>query len=320
MRAVRCCDGDVALVELPAPTGEGVRVRVRSSGICGSDLHLVRSSEFPIAATLGHEIAGVTDDGTAVAIEPIQPCGDCDACASGDYQRCVLGFRMMMGTALEGGMADEVRVPRRCLVPLPSGLEVEDACLVEPVAVAVHGFVRAGLRGNHRVAIVGGGSIGLAAVAVARASGARVELVARHASQAEAAERLGARALSEADAESSSADYDIVVDAAGTTSSLDQCVRVAKPGGVLLLLATYWDGMELPGILLCMKEVRVIPSMMYGRGSVGRDIDVAASALAANPAIAKTLITHRYPLDDATEAFAMAAARGGGAIKVVLEP
>jgi threonine dehydrogenase-like Zn-dependent dehydrogenase len=321
MRAVRCRDGGVEVVDIPAPggRGDGVRVRVRAAGICGSDLHMVTSTQFPIAATLGHEFAGTTDDGTPVAIEPIQPCGECEFCQSGDYQRCVMGSAMVMGTSLEGGMAEEVVVPERCLVPLPAGLRVEDACLVEPTAVAVHGFVQIGLRGDQRVAIVGGGSIGLAAVGVARASGARVDLIARHAAQLEAGERIGAHALEESGA-ADAAGYDVVVDAAGTTSSLARCVELARPGATLLLLASYWEGMELPGFLLCMKEVRVVPSMMYGRRSVGRDIDIAASVLAANPAIAETLITHRFPLDAAALAFETAAARESGAIKVVLEP
>ena len=319
MRAVRCADGGVELVEVPAPVGDGVRVRIRSAGSCGSDLHLITSREFPITATLGHEFAGLTDDDTAVAIEPIQPCAKCEFCLSGDYQRCALGPTMVMGTVLEGGMADEVRVPERCLVPLPAGLGVEDACLVEPTAVAVHGLVQVGLRGDQRVAIVGGGAIGLAALGVALASGARVDLVARHAAQLEACERLGGHALGESDSPGDSS-YDIVVDAAGTRSSLARCVELARPGATLLLLATYWEGMELPGFLLCMKEVRIVPSMMYGRRSIGRDIDIAASVLASNPAIARTLITHRFPLDAAPEAFAAAAERGSGAIKVVLEP
>ena len=319
MRAVRCCEGRVEVVDVPAPSGDGVRVRVRSSGICGSDLHLITSTEFPVHATLGHEFAGVTDDGTPVAIEPLLPCGECGFCVSGDYQRCVIGPTMILGTALDGGMADEVIVPERCLVPLPGGLRVEDACLVEPTAVAVHGFVQIDLKGDQRVAIVGGGSIGLAAVAVARASGARVDLVARHAAQLEAGERLGARPIGEGDA-ADAGDYDVVVDAAGTKSALERCVELARPGGTLLLLASYWEGMELPGFALCMKEVRVVPSAMYGRRSVGRDVDIAASVLANRPEIARTMITHRFPLDAAPDAFATAADRGSGAIKVVLEP
>ena len=79
MRAVRAHDRVVEVVDVPRPAGDGVRVRIRSAGICGSDLHLVDTG-FPLGHTLGHELAGVTPDGTAVAIEPILPCGECANC------------------------------------------------------------------------------------------------------------------------------------------------------------------------------------------------------------------------------------------------
>ncbi|MEZ4217195.1 MAG: alcohol dehydrogenase catalytic domain-containing protein [Myxococcota bacterium] len=330
VRAVRCREGRVEVVDVAAPAGPGVAVRIASAGICGSDLHLVRSDVFAIGVTLGHEIAGTAEDGTPVAIEPVQPCGACAPCRGGDYQRCVRGPAMVMGTGLDGGMAERVVVPARCLVRLPAGVAPRDACLVEPLAVAVHGFAQAGLRGGMRVAVVGGGSIGLAAVAVAHAAGAKVDLVARHDRQREAGERLGATALTAdarapADAGAPGAPgeqggYDLVVDAAGTASALAHAVALARPGATLLLLASYWEGLELPGFLLCMKEVRVVPAIMYGRRGAARDIDVAAALLADAPEIARALITHRFPLDAAVAAFDAAADRASGAIKVVLEP
>jgi D-arabinose 1-dehydrogenase-like Zn-dependent alcohol dehydrogenase len=72
MRAVRCREGQVELVQVPEPSGEGVRVRIRSAGICGSDLHLL-GGPFPLRHTLGHEMAGVTAGGRSVAIEPQRP-------------------------------------------------------------------------------------------------------------------------------------------------------------------------------------------------------------------------------------------------------
>jgi len=215
-------------------------------------------------------------------------------------------------------MAEELRVPERCLVRLPAGVRVEDACLVEPLAVACHGLTIAGLRAGQRVAVVGGGSIGLAAVAVARAGGARVSLEARHEHQREAGARLGAEPAG-ADA-GRGPGHDLVVDAAGTKGALERCVALARPGGVLLLLATYWEGLELPGLLLQMKEVRVVPAITYGAHGAVRDIDVAAALLARDPGIARTLITHRLPLEAAPEAFDVAARRDAGSIKVVLEP
>ena len=87
-----------------------------------------------------------------------------------------------------------------------------------------------------------------------------------------------------------------------------------------MLLGSYWDGFELSGMELCLKEIDVIPSIMYSRDGVARDIDVAASTLALRPEIADAIITHRYPLEAAKEAFRTAADRSAGAIKVVLEP
>lgn len=311
MRAIRCSGGCVEVVELPAPQGDGVRVRIRSAGICGSDLHLLDGG-FPLAHTLGHEMAGVTPDGTPVAIEPLLPCGVCEYCESGAYNLCTLGPGIILGTAHDGGMADEILVPERCLVPLAAGVDPRDACLVEPLAVAVHGMRRAGLVSNQRVAVIGGGSIGLCAVAAATHAGAQVTLVARHDAQREAGARLGARELE--------GSFDLVVDAAGTKSALASALELCRPGGKLLLVATYWSGLELPGFALCMKEVNVVPASMYGRDGGARDVDVAAGILAARTEIASALITHRFPLHAAPEAFEVAADRVGGAIKVVLEP
>ena len=313
MRAVRASGGNVELVDVPAPTaGDRVRVRVRSAGICGSDLHLVAGGA-PIGHTLGHEIAGTAPDGTPVAIEPLLPCGGCARCLEGDYNLCARGPAIVIGIASDGGMAEEIAVPERCLVPLPAGVRVEDACLVEPLAVAIHGLRRAALRGGERVAVVGGGSIGLCAVAALRAAGAHVDLVARHDAQHEAGARLGAGA-------DVGDGYDLVVDAAGSRSALAQAVGLCRAGGRLLLLATYWEGFELPGFPLCLKEVDVIPASLYARHGVARDVDVAAGTLAANPEIARAMITHRFPLDGAVEAFDTAARRSAGAVKVVLEP
>lgn len=311
MRCVRCSDGRVEVVDAPPPRGEGVRVKIRSAGICGSDLHLI-DSPFAPGVTLGHEMAGELDDGRFVAIEPFVGCAQCDACRRGDYNLCAQATSDFMGVSVEGGMAEEVRVPARALVPLPAGVSPADACLVEPLAVAVHGLRKVGHRGDRRVAIIGAGTIGLCAAAAARGAGSEVGLAARHEVQREAGARLGVSDLE--------GQYDLVIDCAGSKGALEQAVGLARPGGHLLLLASYWDGLELPGFALCMKELVVIPSSMYGRGAAGRDVDAAAALLASEPEIARAIITHRRPLEAAPEAFALAADRGAGAIKVVLEP
>jgi 2-desacetyl-2-hydroxyethyl bacteriochlorophyllide A dehydrogenase len=311
MQAVRVNDGAVEVVDVPAPSGEGVRVRVHSVGICGSDLHMLRTG-YPVPITLGHEMAGVTDDGSEVAIEPLAPCGECSPCKSGHYNLCAGGPGVIFGVGVDGGMAEELIVPERALVRLPRVVSTRDACVIEPLAVATHGVRRAGVRPGQRVAVIGGGAIGLCAVAAAHAAGAEVGLAARHEAQIKAGAVLGAEAID--------GEYDVVVDAAGTTAALEQAVSLARVRAKVVLLGTYWEGVEMPGFMLCGKEVDIVPAMMYSRHASGRDIDVAAALLAAEPAIAEQLITHRFPLEAAAEAFRAAADRKSGAIKVVLEP
>ena len=311
MRAVRFEGGSVRVVDAPRPAADGVRVRIRGCGICGSDLAILDSG-FPLAGIPGHELAGLLDDGSAVAIEPVAPCGACEFCARGDYQVCRAGVPMIFGVGRDGGMAEELVVPERCLVRLPPAVRVEDASLVEPLAVAVHGLRRAGVRGGERVCVVGGGAIGLCAVAASVAAGCETALVARHPAQIAAGRRLGAAAPG--------GEYDVAIDCAGTPSAGVECCERLRPNGTLLLLAAFWGKLELPGFTTCAKELAVVAATMYGRLGAARDIDAAAAILAARPEIGAALITHRFPLERAADAFAAARDRAGGAIKVVIEP
>jgi threonine dehydrogenase-like Zn-dependent dehydrogenase len=159
MRAVRFAERKVVVRDAPSPSpsDDGVRVRVRSIGICGSEVHMLEMG-FPVSVVPGHEFAGELEDGTPVGIEPLAPCGSCDQCATGDYNMCRIGPRMVLGIGRDGGMAEEVIVPERSLVHLPANVDVMDACLIEPLAVALHGLRKAGLNGSMRVAVVGGGA------------------------------------------------------------------------------------------------------------------------------------------------------------------
>jgi threonine dehydrogenase-like Zn-dependent dehydrogenase len=219
---------------------------------------------------------------------------------------------MIMGVGRDGAMADECVVPPTAIVPLPSGLSPAEGCLVEPVAVAVHGVRRARVAAGERVAVIGGGSVGQAALVAAQAVGADVDVEARHDRQRAAADRLGAGTVSDG--------YDVVIEAAGTTSAFTRSVELCRPGGRVLVLGTYWDAGAEVTQTACLHEIDVIPASMYSRSGPSRDIDVAAALVASRPEIPDVLITHRFPLDAAVEAFATARDRAAGAIKVVLEP
>jgi 2-desacetyl-2-hydroxyethyl bacteriochlorophyllide A dehydrogenase len=311
MRAVRNTENGIEVLDVPSPDAEHaeVRVHVRAAGICGSDLHLISWGPMPV--TLGHEISGYLDDGSPVAIWPLIPCGRCDRCAAGEVTQCRQAVTQSIGIGRDGGMADEMVVAESCVVPLPDGVDVADASLVEPVACSLHALRRAELRGDERVAVVGAGMIGLAAALVARAEGGAVDVAARHDAQRDVAARIGAG--TEPDGE-----YDVVVDAAGTESALRTCFELLRPGGTLALVASYWEPVTFPQFF-SIKEPTIIGSNMHGHDEDGRDMDAAARVLAASPD-AVAMITHRYPLDRAADAFATASDRAAGAIKVVLEP
>lgn len=316
MRAVRGREAgagvEVVDVAEPVVDDDHVLVRVAAAGICGSDLHLLAAGALA-GRTPGHEIAGFAPDGRAVAIEPTVTCGTCTYCIRGDTSICADAVARLIGVGSDGGMAEFVSVPSGSLVALPGGLDVADASLIEPTAVAVRGLQLADLRAGDHVTVVGGGPIGLCAVAVAVSMGATVELQARHDRQRAAGERLGA-------VDGSDRPCDLVVDAAGTTSSLAAAAARCRPAGTVLALATYWDQTDVPGLDLSTKEIRLQSSMMYGRTRGYRDMDLAAHVVAATPELARTVITDRFPLDGAVEAFDRAGDRRAGAIKVILEP
>lgn len=321
MRAVRSTgEGGVEVVDVPDPEGPGEVVDIRSASICGSDFGFLQAgSRF----VMGHELAGVTGDGRPVAVEGVFGCGSCDQCRAGAYNRCRSVGDRVPGFTMDGGMAEHFAVPSTALVELPEGLDPADAALVETLAVGWHGARLGGVGPDRRVAVVGGGAVGLVSVAAARARGAaQVDLVARHPHQREAGERLGAGVATGTGADG---EYDVVLEAGGTESALATAVDLAAPGGTVVVLGNFGVGMmPVPFIPAFLKEVRVVGSMAYCRDpddpAGRRDVDHAAALLAARPEIAETLVTHRFPLEDAAEAFRVAADRRSGAIKVVVEP
>ena len=143
--------------------------------------------------------------------------------------------------------------------------------------------------------------------------GCTVALEARHPHQVVAGERLGATGPA-------SGTYDLVVEAAGTQGALDRAFELVAPGGQVLMLSTAWDPVTLPGFAAGMKEVTCRWSSMTGHHHGVRDLDHSAALLARRPEIADALVTHRFPLADAAEAFRVAADRAAGSIKVVIEP
>ena len=309
MKAIKVIDKKPVLLDVPEPKTEGVKVKVVSSSICGSDIHMIAQGAFG-DHVIGHEFSGLTEDGRAVAIEPVTGCGQCGSCDEGHRIHCEAGL-FVMGVLGDGGMAEYVTVPAANLVVLPTGLDVRIASLIEPLAVAVHGLDRARVRESDRVLVIGAGPIGLATGAALRSRKISYDIVARYDHQKVAAEKLGAGFHYDGH-------YDVVIDAVGSSASLQQSAEMIKPLGRIGLVGISWVNLELEQGFYA-KEPELIPSLGYNCSYPNRNFDEAAMILLRHPDVSDCLVTHRFPLDGVTEAFATAADRAGGAIKVVFD-
>ncbi len=337
MQAAFCrAPGELVVETVPRPVpGPGdVVVRVRNCGICGSDLHWWHGQMVRPEVCPGHEIAGEVAEvgpgvtalraGDAVALEGIASCGTCASCAAGDYHFCrAIGI---VGITIPGGYAEYVRIPARHCFPIPAGLDFATAALSEPLAVAVHGVRISGLGIGQRVLVLGEGTIGIAAVTAARAGGAGEVLVtARRPQQKAAALALGAdRVLDDADvlAAAGEAPVDLVVETVGgTADTLDTAVAACRPGGTVCVLGVYTTMPAFPALFVVAKELAIRGSFVYNRAGARADFEIVQDLLRRHGAqLGATLVTHRFPLADIGRAFATAADKTTGSIKVTIAP
>lgn len=317
MRAVRNTNDGIQVLNVATADVTGmadpVTVRPLAVGICGSDLHIIGLGMQGI--TMGHEVAA-TFEGRPVAIQPAAYCGACAACLRGDHHVCLTAGQGIYGIHRDGGLADELIVERQCLVELPKSVDPASACLVEPIAVGVHAVNKARPEPGMRVAVIGAGTIGLVAAAAAHKHGVDVDIVARHEPQFTAAERLGLRPIQSQELGSG---YDLVIDAAGTESSLTAAIEAIRPAGTIVVPGIYWGDITVPGLALCLKEAQLNVALYYGYHDGERETDVAAQLLADLPELPGALISNRFELDRARAAFDTAADRAAGAIKVVID-
>ena len=326
--------GSIEVVDKALPTLEAgwVRLEVASCGICGSDLHDYRRRAGVAGRTPGHEVAGHVSDprdsgiasGTLAALEPIESCGHCGCCRSGHYNRCA-GVELF-GIDRNGGFAQYVDVPAERLHPLPADLDVGVAALAEPLAVAVRAVRLARMDLGARVAVLGGGTIGLLSVAAARAAGAgSVHVTARHPHQAETARALGAdETFPDIDAMHAAAGeraYDVVLETVGGhANTIREAVRVADAGGVIVMVGVFDDETLLPALEFLGKELTLVGSNCYALDADRSDFALAAAMLGSMQDQLAPILTHRFPLREIQWGFDTAMDKSTGAIKVQIQP
>jgi L-iditol 2-dehydrogenase len=312
----------------PGP-GEGeALVRVEAIGLCGSDLHYFEEGGIggtrvtqPIVP--GHEMAGRTEDGQLVAIEPAIACGCCVLCVEGHPNLCPTIRFSGLGTD-DGSMREWMAWPRHCLIPLPAGLSAADGAMLEPLGVALHTVDLAHVRPGKSVGVFGSGPIGLFILQAARIAGAATLYATDLASRPhrlEAARALGARVFpadgNEARAIAAAATpfgLDVAIEAAGMQEAVDAACEAVRPGGRVVLAGIPSDERTSFPASTARRKGLTISLVRRMKHTYPRAIALAKAGLVD----LRSVVTHRFPLAQAAQAFELASRREG--LKVIVEP
>lgn len=318
---------------VPPPTASAheVLVRVGVAGLCGTD-HRIFTGDRAVAypRVMGHEFVGLVEAvgegvtrvavGDRVAVEPNYSCGTCPLCREGNRNLCL--SRTAIGIDVDGCFAEVVRVPVRCCWPAPRGVADEDLMLTEPLAVVVRAVERAGVRAGETTSVVGVGTLGLLALQVLRARGARVLCLGRTARRFALARELGAEAVhatSEGPLAAVAREFsgregvDCVIETAGTPEAVNHALELVRPGGRIVLTGLPHAPTAVTFFSVVRREVTITGSMIYQDEFAEAMRLVAAGRVRTAP-----LITHRVPLDEIARAFA--AHEEPTAIKVAVVP
>jgi len=327
----------VAEVEMPSPGPGEVLLEVKAAGVCGSDLHFHRSNapDTPDGMIMGgHELSGriaavgegvkKRKVGERVGVEPLLGCGECQFCSMGYYHLC------KKLTHPGGGFREYTVVPAEKAFPLTENVSYEEAAILDCLAVGIHAVHRAGVNITDAVAVIGDAAIGLSTLQVARAAGARkLALIGHHRENLEIGKKVGA------DIGINSAEVDEVEEvmqftngegcevvfetAGGSSNTLESAIRMAKPGGTIIVIGLFTKPVEMGFGTLMRNELNLVFSWSYSTWSGVPEYQIALNLLSRGELDAESLITHRFPLDRIGDAFHAAMNKSeSGAIKVLI--
>jgi L-idonate 5-dehydrogenase len=333
--------GDLRVEDVPTPPVEAgqVRVRVRTGGICGSDLHYYQHGGFGTIRiqqpmVLGHEIAGVIDEvgsgvagfaaGDRVAVNPSQPCGACRYCQLGLQNHCLdmryYGSAMRM-PHVQGAFRQQIVIGARQAFRLADGVGDAEGAMAEPLSVALHAVNRAGPLLGRSVLVTGCGPIGAMAVIAARRAGAThivatdvVDQPLRKAAKVGADETINVARQPDALARyaADKGQFDVLFEASGNERALRSAFEVVRPRGVIVQLGLSGGELTLPLNMVVAKEFD-----LRGAFRFHEEFGVAVSLINQGLVDLKPLISATLPYRDAGRAFALAADRSQS-MKVLL--
>ncbi len=315
-----------------------VLVRMTTVGVCGSDVHYYSAGrigsqvvDFPFI--VGHEGAGQVvatgtavehvSPGDAVAIEPAMCCGHCDQCRIGRMNTCRnLRFLGCPGQA-EGCLAEYLVMPASSCIPLPSGVDAEQAALSEPLAISLYALRRAALSPQTTVGIFGYGPIGMGVHLMMTAHGCCAPWISeplaerRRLAQGQGAAGVHPPEQIEAAVPAAVPELlDVAFECCGEQEALDQALRLLKPGGTLMLIGIppTLDNWSMPVDLMRHREITV-RNVRRQCGCVEDTLHL----IAAGRIDTEAMISHRLPFAATAQAFDMVADYRDGVMKAMVE-
>jgi 2-desacetyl-2-hydroxyethyl bacteriochlorophyllide A dehydrogenase len=301
-------------VPVPRPADGEALIRVRLSGICGTDLELVRGY-YPFTGVIGHEFVGEVVEspdpswiGARVVGEINAACGECEQCAAGRPTHCER--RTVLGIAgRDGAHAEYLTLPLANLHRVPDGVSDEAAVFTEPIAAAVEILEQVPIGPDDRVLLVGAGRLGQLVAQVLVTTGAHLRVVARHDEQKALLQARGIETIDAPDIEPRR--WDVVVEATGSPSGFDIAAAALRPQGTLVLKSTYRGDITLGLAPFVVDEITIVGSRC---GPFAPALELLESG-AVDPL---PLIAAHYPLSEGIAA--MGAAAEPGMMKVLLRP
>jgi 2-desacetyl-2-hydroxyethyl bacteriochlorophyllide A dehydrogenase len=320
--------GNYETVDKPRPVAAPGEVVVEPAavGVCGTDLHLVigdyPTGKFPVVP--GHEFAGRIVEigpgverftvGQHVAVDPNVACGTCADCLIGQPNLC--DFLVPIGVTSDGACAEFVAVPEKVTYLLPDGLSMAAGALIEPLSCVLHALDRSPALTDQRVAVYGAGSIGLLAVVVARAAGARsIHVVEPSPARRRAALDLGADSAVSPDEATMSRSTDIAIEASGHPSAVTAAIEALDKRGTLLQMGVVSAAQTIP---LRPYDLFDRELTFVGSQSVATSFGAAVAMMPDLSDTVERLVTHTFPLTQYGEA--IAAAHSDSALKVHILP
>lgn len=329
---------------LPFPAPGSSLVRVTAVGLCGSDIHWFREGSIGDAAlvrplVLGHEVAGTIEGGPRrgqrVAVDPAIPCGSCPSCRRGHGHLCPT-VRFAGHGSVDGGLRDYLVWPDEQLHPLPESISDVAGAVLEPLGVAMHALDLSHVQLGAAVAVVGCGPIGLLLLQLLRSRAVdgvlAVEPLEHRRTAAAAAgadlvlapddvadDGIPATLLDPPGGPALSAGYpaegaDVVFEVTGSVSAVETALRLARPGGrVVLVGIPEEDRTMFPASLARRKGLTLVLSRRMG-AVYPRAVRLVARGLVD----LESVVTHRFGLDEVATAFPCAVRREG--LKVVVQP